>query len=292
MWIEASECSHINLNYIKTCLRTLVNSVQTDLLKFHLRFFTYVVVGYIFQILTTFSWTIAKWIASVMMETRNEFILFSASSIYCTVAGYRGFTIMLKYKTINTCLNAISEFSLTKVENDIIQQKMKSFSKSSSAYTSLFWFGLVSVLWNPVISEGRELPVLIWIPYIHWKDNDRDVYIAFGYSLVGMSSMVIAFSFTPIIVWYLMFTSSLMLELLGWRLQKLGYKQTDQKKCLGDIVKLIKLHQDIVQYEEPVSWSYTYSIKVMFPQEHQTNRRMFLKCIFSSNNINSAVLPI
>lgn len=207
----------------------------------------YLIVGHVFQALTTFAWTIAKCIGTVMLEEKNEIIMLSASSIYCVVAAYRGFVFMRNYKAINTCLDVISEFSLSNVESEIIQQKIKTFSRTSTAYPAFYFLGIVSAFLNPVLSDGRVLPVPIWLPFVYWKDNDRDFYIALMFSAMGILSMVIVCAFTPVIVWYLMYASTLTLEILGRRLRNLGYEQTDQKEFTLNLLKNIQLHQAIVE---------------------------------------------
>jgi len=115
----------------------------------------YLVVGYTFQALTTFSWTIAKCIGTVLLEEKNEIIMLTASSIYCVVAAYRGFVFMRNYESINSSLNAISEFSLSHVEWEIIQQKIKRFSKTSTAYPAFYFLGLTSAFLNWTIKKWK-----------------------------------------------------------------------------------------------------------------------------------------
>lgn len=207
----------------------------------------YTIFGYMFQILTTFGWTLAKCIGTAFLQDKNEIILLTASSMYCVVAAYRAFIVMRKYKTIDICLKAISEFSLNKVEYEIMQRKIRKFSNMSSAYTAFILLGVTSALLNPVLSVERVMPVPIWLPYIDWQENERDFYIALIFSIMGIASMVVVCAFTPIIIWYLIYGSSLTLEVLGHRLQNLGYEQKNHEQTSSDLVKCIKLHQDIVE---------------------------------------------
>ncbi|XP_037034427.1 odorant receptor 94a-like [Bradysia coprophila] len=66
------------------------------------------------------------------------------------------------------------------------------------------------------------MPVPIWLPYIYWQENDRDFIIALVFSVTGIATLTIPCAFTPIIVWYLLYATSLMIEVLGQRLQSLG----------------------------------------------------------------------
>lgn len=203
--------------------------------------------GFLYQSTTTFAWTIAKCIGTVFLADKNDVIMFTASSMYCVVAAYRAFIIMMRYKAIDVCLNSISEFSLSKAEYEMIQPKIKSFSKLSSTYTAFILSGLVSAFLNPVLSAERVMPVPIWLPYLDWKENERDFYIGLIFSALGISSMVVICAFTPIIIWYLIYVSSLVLEVLGHRLQNVGYEQKNHEQNLDDLIKCIRIHQDIVE---------------------------------------------
>lgn len=150
----------------------------------------YVIVGYAYQSLTTFAWTVAKCIGTAFVQDNNEFIMLAASSMYCAVAAYRIIIILRKSKTIDVCLDAISEFHLTKSEYEMLQPKMKIFSYLSSTYTTFIFSGLVSAFLNPVLSVERVMPVPIWLPFIHWEENDRDYNIALVFSVTGIMSMV------------------------------------------------------------------------------------------------------
>lgn len=205
----------------------------------------YTIFGCIYQTLTTFGWTIAKTTASILMKDKNEFIMLTAASVYCLVAAYRTVIFMISCKTIDICLNAVSEFRLTKVEFDLIQPKLKMFSRLSSAYTTFIFSGLISALLNPVLSSNKTMPVPIWLPYVNWKENDRDFYIALTFSVLGILSMVVVCAFTPIIIWYTIYGSSLMLEILSNRLQMLGNVQKSDEENFSDLTECIQLHRKI-----------------------------------------------
>ncbi len=207
----------------------------------------YTIFGWIYQMLTTFGWTIAKSSASIWMEEKNEFIMFTAASMYCVVAAYRAFVFMRSSKTIDVCLNAVSGFRLTKVEYNIIQPKLKMFSKLSLAYTTFIFSGLISALLNPVLSAGKEMPVPIWLPFLNWKEYVRDFYIVLIFSVMGILSMVVVCAFTPIIIWYLIYGSSLMLEILSNRLQMLGHALKSDEENFVNFTECIKLHQKIYE---------------------------------------------
>lgn len=205
----------------------------------------YTIYGYIFQLSTSVLWIILKTIASLLMDDLKLFILFNGTSCYGSVAVYRALALMRKYKNVDVCLNTISEFQLSKTEYEIIQPKMKTFSKLSSTYNGFIFIGMISAYLNPVLSAERALPVPIWIPFLNWEGNARDFYIVLTFSYISMNSVVHHCAFTPIIVWYLIHGSSLMIEVLGHRLRKLGHERKSSKKHYHDLVQCIKTHQEI-----------------------------------------------
>lgn len=204
----------------------------------------YIIFGYTFQAITSLGWTIAKSIATVMLEKRNELILLGPTTVYAYSNIYRGFLIMWKHNTINDSLNAISDLLLTKNEYETMQKKMSFFNKTSLAYITFMFLGLVSACLNPVVSNGKELPVPIWLPFNDWKENRQDYLFALLFSYSAIASVTIICSFTPIIVWYLIFINSIKLEVLGQRLRILGCRKTETEPLDG-LLNCIRQYQEI-----------------------------------------------
>lgn len=206
----------------------------------------YTIYGYIFQSLTTFGWTIAKCIGTYVVDLdRKEVILLTASSMYCAVVAYRTIIFMGSYKTIDVCLDFISEFQLSKTEYEFIQPKINFFSKLSTSYTLFIFSGFTSALLNPILSAEKAMPVPIWLPYINWQENERDFIIALVFSVAGLLSMVVVCAFVPIIVWYILYGTSLTIKVLGHRLQCLGYGRKNHNENLDDLIKCMELDQQI-----------------------------------------------
>ncbi len=204
----------------------------------------YIIAGSIFQALTSWAWTIAKSIESVMLQKKSDLILFVPTTIYAYSNLYRGFLIMWKHKTINTNLIVASELLLTKNEYENVQKKMNFFSKISIAYVTFLSLSLVSACLNPVLSHGDELPIPLWIPFNDWKHDREDYIFALLFSYAGIASITILCSFTPIFVWYLILINSIKLEVFGHRLRKLGFMEPND--CLNDLLHSIRRHQEIV----------------------------------------------
>lgn len=206
----------------------------------------YTIFGYIFQAITSLGWTIAKSIGTVMLEKRSELILLTPTTVYAYSNIYRGFLIMWKHDAIKTSLKDISDLLLTENEYETIQKKMKFFNKTSIGYTTFILLGLLSASLNPVLSNGKELPVPIWLPYNDWKENRQDFIYASIFSYAGIASIAIVCAFSPILVWYLILINSLKLEVLGQRLRVLGYKETESNVCLNGLRNCIQRHREIV----------------------------------------------
>lgn len=206
----------------------------------------YTVLGYTLQALTSLAWTIGKSIATVFLEKKSELILFGPTTVYAYTNIYRGFLIMWKHDTIESSLNEIADLRLTKNEYEKLQAKISFFNKTSVAYIMFISLGLVSACVNPIISNGNELPVPVWLPFNDWRNNNRDYAIALLFSYAGISSIVVICSFTPILVWYLVFINIVKLEVLGERLRVLDCDKNETHKSLESLLNCIRRHLEIV----------------------------------------------
>lgn len=204
----------------------------------------YTVLGYTLQAFTSLAWTVAKSVATGMLETRSELILFLPTTVYAYSNVYRGFIIMRKHKTINSILNEISDLPLTKNEYEKVQQKINFFNKTSWAFILSMSLGLISACANPIITQGNELPVPVWLPFNDWKTNRLDYAVALVFSYAGIASFVVVCSFTPILVWYLIFINTMKIEILGERLRILGCEAANGS--LEDLLNFIRRHREIV----------------------------------------------
>lgn len=205
----------------------------------------YTIVGYIFQVLTSLAWTVAKSIATVMLEKKTELILFVPTTVYAYTFISRGFLIMWNHKTIDCSLNSISDLPLTENEYETVQRKMKFFNRTSIFYTTFISFSLVSACLNPLISNGKELPVPIWLPYNDWKRNRSDYLFALIFSYTAIAPITVLCSLTPIIVWYLLFINAIKLEILGNRLRILGSMERKANDSIMDLLNCVRRHQEI-----------------------------------------------
>ncbi len=206
----------------------------------------YIIYGYIFQILITFGWTLAKCIETALTQGKSEIIFLTATSLYCVVGTIRTFVILRRNQAIGVCIDAISEFPLNRVEREIAQPKIKAFAFWSGAYFSFICVAFLSTFILPIISPERALPVPIWLP-LNWKENGRDFGIAVAYSMAGIFAVLNACGLSSILVWYLLYGCSVTLEVLGHRLKNVGHKENKQKENLNELVECIKIHQGIVE---------------------------------------------
>lgn len=117
-------------------------------------------------------------------------------------------------------------------EQKVLAKRMKFFIFVTGFYAATALSALHTTEIMAFVSETRKLPFTVWYPFLDWKENVRDYWIAVSYTHVAIISASVLIIAVDILLCFLLFIVSIELELIGKRLSTLGYskKETPKKR--------------------------------------------------------------
>lgn len=167
-------------------------------------------------------------------------------SLYMTLT-----CVALLFKTLNFLwyrrdmqnnLKTVYNFEL---ENDaevsIVSQRSQLYRNFLAIYYFMINGTCIAAFIDAIYRDPWQLPFRAWYP-IDWRHDRQKYWIAYTYQSLGMvvqANLNISIEIFP---GYLMYMTQTKIDILSMRLQRQG-----ECKPTGYLVKLIKLHQNIVK---------------------------------------------
>ncbi len=239
-----------------------------------------------------FLFTISLAVTAITTEESDESVFLAEYSIIAFVLSVKLCVLIWNQKRILELLNQICVFSI-RYDDDFtfINKKLKIFGDFVVFASTAAWFtGFCEAIVAPFIGSERTLFFKIAFPW-DWKNNDIAYCVAylFMFSEVFLSLTTASIN---ILIWYLMFNCSLLYQVLGSELTKMG--QIDGKKDLKiskkakqhlyvmELNVAIDAHRHITEY---IQDRYARSVPVLNLKHFQISKRftvIFLTIVFTS----------
>lgn len=190
---------------------------------------------------------------AITSNNAGEPIFLLQAAVMFIVLAMKLFYIIWKKEQIIELLCQIDVFSFEDhIEYTLVSQKLKSFMKFVIVFFVNVCFGCgCAVVVVPFVGSEKKLFYNIAFPF-DYKNNEIAFCLAFAFVFLEVIITMISILFS-IIIWYLMFTASLMYNTLGIELKNIGAIRTvqetenngKQNTFFGDLIKLIESHQRI-----------------------------------------------
>lgn len=177
----------------------------------------------VFQLIFTFMYTGFKCINFIYLDNINEitramFICLTELALIVKIINF-----YYHIKQMQKCLNDVEKFQL------INETEMNSFDEKLTLFRHIvIWYvavaniaGIFSYL-SPFFSETPILPYPAWYP-INWQTDSVSYWIAYIYQVIGMFIQTHCLITIEMYAIFLMLTAGTYLDVLGKRLQNIGY---------------------------------------------------------------------
>lgn len=254
--------SHLNcLHRIQINMSQLKTNRITNFLLF---FFTafglwppkhavfYKIYGILFQFVFSFLFSVFMCINLFILENKGNMTDALHMSLTEVALFIKVVNFFVRGKAMQTMLRTIQEFKLENLDEErIIDEKLSFFLK-----VSIYYYGMANMAgfsgdFAALVAKDVRLPFQGWYP-LDWKHNRLSYWIVFVYQGIGMfitSNLNITIELFPM---FLMFMISAKVEILGRRLQMIGYQnhQIDSDEAPSPnkaslLINCIKTHEHI-----------------------------------------------
>lgn len=146
-------------------------------------------------------------------------------------------------KMIQSCLTRVHNFRLVNdEEKKFADDKLRIFVKFVIFYAFICNLTITFVSWRVMFVKEPELPFAAWYPFLDWKHNNRDFWIAQTIQFYGMVIAVNINLTCELFPCYFLTMIGCQLDILGMRLRKLNEPSDDGKNQSKVVAKLIDEH--------------------------------------------------
>lgn len=164
-------------------------------------------------------------------------------SILSTLVMIRVFNFNASWKGVQGCLAELQNFVLKDDDERLfIAAKMPAITFLSAVFLFSHHFWVIGSMSLPLFMSERQLPLHVSFPF-DWQQNTLFYVLGYIYGVLGMVSLTSMNALTSIFICYIMLMLSLQLELLGKRIEKIGYTNDAKKKLnTEELVACIRMH--------------------------------------------------
>lgn len=225
----------------------------------------YQIYGFIFHCIFSLAYTVFMVINVFILEDMTKITDALYMSLTEVALLVKTMNFFIRAKIMQDMLAQIQSFHLeTDEERKLIKDKLKFFLRISIYYYGVAYLGIYSSFYGAAVSKEVRLPYQGWYP-LDWQHNNISYWITFAYQSIGMiitCNINITIELFPM---FLMFMTSVQMEILGGRLQAIGHDcekiqavrpgngqeetvmmpfTVVQRKSLQVLIKSIKTHRD------------------------------------------------
>lgn len=168
-------------------------------------------------------------------------------SILSTLVMIRVFNLNASWKGVQNSFTELQNFVLYDEDERLyIKKKMPLITFLSAVFLFSHHFWVLGTMAVPFFMSERLLPLHVSFPF-DWKHNLFFYILGYIYGVLGMVTLTSMNALTSIFICYVMLMISFQVEILGRRIEKIGYSNKLQPDQLPVevLVKCIKLHKKL-----------------------------------------------
>lgn len=209
----------------------------------------------VFQIFFTFMYTGFKCINFIYLDNLNEitramFICLTELALIVKIINF-----YYHIKEMKNCLNNVKEFVLiNEMEINSFQEKLSLFMRIVIWYMAVANIAGIFSYLSPFFSDTPILPYPAWYP-LNWQNDLLSYWIVYVYQVIGMFIQTHCLITIEMYAIFLMLTAGTYLEMLGKRLQNIGYDMNmdlaiDERSTMATatLIDCINWHTRVIKY--------------------------------------------
>lgn len=181
--------------------------------------------GLIFHFVFSFAYSAFMVINLFLLDDMNQL----PDALYMSLTELALFiktvNFFVRVQSMQRMLHEILSFPLRDDgERRLIRERMIFFLKVSIYYYSCANFAIYSSFYSAVVSDEVKLPFYGWYP-LDWRNSRIDYWTCYVYQVIGMwitCNLNITIELFPM---FLMFMASVKMEILGRRMQTIGWPE-------------------------------------------------------------------
>lgn len=141
-------------------------------------------------------------------------------------------------------------------EEKLVKQHIRFFFRVTIFYYVMAMIAIHTTELMAFFSEDVKLPFSSWYPYLDWKNNNRDYWIAAAYQHVSITSASLLIITIDVLFSLLLYIVSIEIELIGHRLTKIGHftKKSSENELPRELNHINKLKNNIIIHREVIEF--------------------------------------
>lgn len=190
-----------------------------------------------------------------LVDDKNESTFLIEIEIIYLVVMVKAIYLLWKNKEISEFLyypmNAHSdEFSIEFRKYFEHGNKMETLMKFVHVYMPMVLVADAFVCFSPIFYTKRMLPFFV-VYSLNIKYSDALYYVMYAYIMLALI-FAFVFNLTSVLIWYITINYSIVYEVLGNQLRKLGVngdKNQERSLYLQNLISAINVHRKVFEYD-------------------------------------------